>query len=151
MVWQHRSPVVVMLTKLVERGRVKADCYWPEQVVRCSCAACVFVCASMSVVCVCVDSCVCMLCVVCVCVCVCVCVYELTRGVQGQRCTYGGLDVTLEKFTPGFHYETRTFLVAPTERTRRYYTCTPLMHAYTRTVLHAYNTRTVLHAYTRTG
>ena len=54
-------------------------------------------------------------------------------------------------YPSGFHYETRTFLVAPTERTRRYYTCTPLMHAYTRTVLHAYNTRTVLHAYTRTG
>lgn len=66
MVWQHRTPVVVMLTKLMERGRPKADCYWPEQV--------------------------------------------------GQTFTYGGFEVTLEKYSPGFHYETRTFLIGPVDR-----------------------------------
>jgi len=30
MVWEQRSPIIVMLTKLHEKGRPKADLYWPK-------------------------------------------------------------------------------------------------------------------------
>ena len=31
MVWQQRSPIIIMLTKLTEKKRTKADKYWPEK------------------------------------------------------------------------------------------------------------------------
>lgn len=32
MVWEHKTPVIVMLTKLLERRRIKGHCYWPSEV-----------------------------------------------------------------------------------------------------------------------
>ena len=30
MIWEHKVPVIVMLTKILERGVLKAHCYWPS-------------------------------------------------------------------------------------------------------------------------
>lgn len=31
MVWESQTPVIVMLTKFIERKRIKAHCYWPSE------------------------------------------------------------------------------------------------------------------------
>jgi len=32
MVWEHKTPVIVMLTKLIEGKKIKAHCYWPSNI-----------------------------------------------------------------------------------------------------------------------